>query len=174
MQETSSLSASISNFSPTRRSFKPAVFVCMVMALITLFPSNSTAQTPFLRELEDKAITTFEDGCRSIAAFLRLPVATGTFEQVLEELRKREIVRNKWAKADEPLTWGRISYMMCRALDIRGGLIMTATRRTTERYALRECLDRGLVPRQGNKVRYLSGADLMAVLYRMEVYVKSR
>lgn len=165
--------ASLFNFSPTRLTLKTAIFTIMAAALIMLFPSNSTAQAPPLRGMEEKGVATFEDGCRGIAAFLQLPVATDTFEKLLEELRNRKLVSKRWKPDhDAKLTWGRISYMLCRTLKVRGGLVMTLTG-TTERYAFRECMDNGLMPR-GFKQRYLSGADLMAVLYRAEVYTKTR
>jgi hypothetical protein len=151
-----------------------AVFltVFMIAAQIVLFSGNSGAQTSALRGLEDKGTATFEDGCRGIAALLKLPEASDPFDKLLEVLRKEKLVSKRWkAEPDASLTWGRISYMLCRALKIRGGLIMTLTG-TTERYAFRECVAKGLMPR-GSKGRYLSGADLMAILYRAEIYIKT-
>lgn len=147
----------------------------ILLASILLLPSGLLGQTlrqiDFLRNLPDKGIATFEDGCRGIAAVLKIPLPDPSFEKVAEELLARKIIRKEWtANPNTTLTWGRISYMVCRALKIRGGLTMTLIG-PTERYAYRECIDKGLMPK-GNKARFLTGADLMAVLHQMEVYIR--
>lgn len=94
-----------------------------------------------------------------------------SFEKIIEELKDKKVIPEKWnVKPETKLSWGRISFMVCRALRIKGGVIMRLTG-TTERYAYRELVDKNLMP-EGNKAKYLSGTDLMAILGRAEDYMR--
>lgn len=143
----------------------------LLLTFVVTLSSAALGQTDFLRGLPDKGVATFEDGCRGIAALLKISLPDPAFEKLAQELQDRKIIRKGWQeKPDAPLTWGKISYMLCRALKIRGGLIMTVVG-PTERYAYRECIDKGLMP-MGHKAKFLTGAELMAILYKGEVYIR--
>ena len=143
----------------------------LLLASVLMLPDVVSAQASFLRDLPDKGVATFEDGCRGIVALLKISLPDPAFEKVAKELLDRKIIRKDWAeKPATPLAWGRISYMVCRTLKIRGGLTMTIIG-PTERYAYRECIDKGLMP-MGHKAKYLTGADLMAILYKAEIYIR--
>ena len=143
----------------------------LLLTGIVLLTGSVHGQTDFLRNLPDKGVATFEDGCRGIATLLKISLPDPSFEKVAQELLDRKIIRKGWTeKPDSALTWGKISYMVCRTLKVRGGLIMTVVG-PTERYAYRECIDKELMP-AGNKAKFLTGADLMAILYKAEVYIR--
>lgn len=171
--------------------------LCLLSLCIICQNRVVLADTNVYRDLLDKGIATYEDGCRAISGFADIPAGTMTFEEVVSELKKKGIAGKRWRyKADKKLTRGIMAYMICNVLDIKGGLTMhaiDATQRFTsficrklgakddlalpdlgmaKRYAFLEFQQRKLVP-PGNKKTYISGHDLLAMLYRVEQYVKA-
>ena len=148
-------------------------------------------------DLVDKGVATYEDGCLAISYFAGIPVNTMTFDEVVAELNEKGIIGRRWKyRADETLTRGIMAYMTCKLLKIRGGLTMRVINAAkscaglmcsslkiknglavpdigmTKRYAFLECLDMGLMP-AGHKETFLTGHDLMALMYRIEQHIKA-
>lgn len=168
------------------------------MPLFFLFQNKSVlADNNIYRDLVDRGIATYEDGCRAISCFTNVPADSMTFEKLVLELKKKGIIGKRWKyKAEKPLTRGIVSYMICKVLNIKGGLTMRAidiTKRFTKfickklklkddfalpgfgmskRYAYLECQNMGIVP-IGHKKTYLSGHDLLALMYRIEQHIKA-
>jgi hypothetical protein len=171
--------------------------LCLLL-LFVLFQSKSVlADSNIYRDLIDRGVATYEDGCRSIARFVNVPEGTMTFEEVVLELKKKEIVGGRWEyKAEKPLTRGIMGYMICNVLNIKGGFVMRAINTTkrfaslicdklkikdglsfpdigmTKRYAYFECQSMGIEP-SGNIKIFLSGHDLLALMFRLEQYIKA-
>jgi len=66
-------------------------------------------------------------------------------------------------QADEPVTKGTMSYMICRALGMKGGIMMQIL--PGRRYAYREAVYHGLI-RQGSEYEPLTGPEAVGVLGR--------
>ncbi|MEE9176566.1 MAG: hypothetical protein V3U19_10385 [Thermodesulfobacteriota bacterium] len=173
-------------------------FNLLFLLLFFVFQNNNVlAKEGIYRELVDRGIATYEDGCRAISYFVDVPENTMTFEELVVELKKKGIIGKRWKyKAEKPLTRGIVSYMMCKVLNIKGGFTMRAidiTKRFTglirkklkikdgipvpdlgmsKRYAYLECENKGILPIGHNKL-YLTGHDVLAVMYRIEQYIKS-
>ena len=149
------------------------------------------------RELIERGVATYEDGCRAISAYVGIPADTMTFEEVVLALRQKEIVDRRWKYSpDKTLTRAIMAYMIFKVLDMKGGFTMHVTdgigRFTSfvcrklgisddfavpdigigRRYAFLEFQFKGIIP-QGNKRTFLTGHDLMAVMYRLEQYIKA-
>ena len=149
------------------------------------------------RDLAEKGVATYENGCRAILHFVNVPAEAMTFDEIVAELKEKGIIGRRWKyKADKTLTRGIMAYMTCKVLKIKGGLTMRAINATkrfaglicsglkikdglpfpdigmTKRYAHLECLDMGLMP-AGHKKKFLTGHDLLALLYRIEQYLKA-
>lgn len=149
------------------------------------------------RDLVEKSVVTYKDGCMAISYFVGIPADTMTFDEVVAGLKEKGIIGKRWKyKAEKPVTRGIMAYMGCRVLNIKGGLTMRTidtTKRFTrlicsklgikgdfglpdigisKRYAYLELQDMGLVP-AGHKKTFLTGHDLLALMYRMEQYIKS-
>ena len=149
------------------------------------------------RDLIERGVATYEDGCRAISAYVGVPAGTMTFEEVVSELKRKEIVDRRWKYSpDKTLTRAIMAYMIFKVLDMKGGLTMHVTdgigRFTSfvcrklgisddftvpdigigRRYAFLEFQFKGIIP-QGNKRTFLTGHDLMAVMYRLEQYIKA-
>jgi len=149
------------------------------------------------RELIERGVATYEDSCRAISAYVGIPADTMTFEEVVLALKKKEIVDGRWKyAADKTLTRAIMAYMIFKVLDMKGGFTMHVVNgmgRFTSfvcrklgisddftvpdigigrRYAFLEFQFKGIIP-QGNKRTFLTGHDLMAVMYRLEQYIKA-
>jgi len=150
------------------------------------------------RDLIERGVATYEDGCRAISAYVGIPADTMTFEEVVLALKKKEIVDSRWDyKPDKTLTRAIVAYMVFKILDMKGGFTMHVTdgigRFTSfvcrklgisddftvpdigigRRYAFLEFQFKGIIPR-GNKRTFLTGHDLMAIMYRLEQYIKAQ
>ena len=149
------------------------------------------------RDLIERGVATYEDGCRAISAYVGVPAGAMTFEEVVAELKRKEIVDRRWKYSpDKTLTRAIMAYMIFKVLDMKGGFTMHVTdgigRFTSfvcrklgisddfavpdigigRRYAFLEFQFKGIIP-QGNKRTFLTGHDLMAVMYRLEQYIKA-
>ncbi len=170
-----------------------------LLFLFFIFQSKgASAEENVYRDLVDKGVATYEDGCRAISYFVDVPENTMTFEELVVELKKKGIIGKRWKyKAEKPVTRGIMAYMVCRVLNIKGGLSMRTidtTKRFTrlicsklgikgdfglpdigigKRYAYLELQNMGLVP-TGQKKTFLTGHDLLALMYRIEQYIKAR
>ncbi len=176
---------------------KYKVFLYFLLLLFVFQNNNVLADKNIYRDLADRGIATYEDGCRAISYFVDVPESTMTFEELVLELKKKGIIRRRWKyKAEKPVTRGIMAYMICRVLNIKGGLTMRALdgieRFTSlirkrlkikddfalpdfgmnKRYAYLEFQHKGLVP-AGHKHTYITGHDMLAGLYRVEQYIKA-
>ncbi len=175
-----------------------STLLCL-LSLLFLFQCKSVlADNNIYRDLVERGVATYEDGCRAISHFVGVPADTMTFEEVVAELKKKGIIGKRWKyKAEKPLTRGIMAYMICKVLKIKGGLTLRAidiTNRFTnliskklkikddfalpdigmgKRYAYFECQNMGIVP-IGHKKTYLTGHDLLALMFRVEQHIKAK
>ncbi len=180
-----------------RRNISACALLCL-LSLFALFQSREAlAGENVYRELVERGIATYEDGCRAISAYVEIPAGSMTFEEVVLALKKKEIVDKRWDyKPDKVFTRGIAAYMIFKVLDMKGGFTMHAVNgigRFTRfacrklrisddftvpdigigrRYAYLEFQYKGIVP-PGNKKTFLTGHDLMAIMYRLEQYIKA-
>lgn len=180
---------------------KKNISVCTLLCLLLLFVifqrGEALAGKNVYRELVERGVATYEDGCRAISAYVDIPAGTMTFEEVVSALKKKGIVDRRWVyKPDKVFTRGIAAYMIFKVLDMKGGFTMHTLNglgRFTSfvcrklgisddftmpdigvgrRYAYLEFQFKGIIP-QGNKRTFLTGHDLMAVMYRLEQYIKA-
>lgn len=181
----------------SRKSIINFSLLCLLLLLLLFQGKAVSADNNVYRDLVDKGVATYEDGCRAISGFVDVPADTMAFDEVVAELKEKGIIGKRWKyKAEKPLTRGIMAYMVCRVLNIKGGLAMRTidtTKRFTrlicsklgikgdfglpdigasKRYAFLECLDMRLMP-TGHKKTFLTGHDLLALMYRIEQYIKA-
>jgi len=190
-----------------KRSISVCVLLCLLL-LSVLFQSREALADENIyrkaltdenvyRDLIERGVATYEDGCRAISAYVGVPAGAMTFEEVVSELKRKEIVDRRWKYSpDKTLTRAIMAYMIFKVLDMKGGFTMHVTdgigRFTSfvcrklgisddftvpdigigRRYAFLEFQFKGIIP-QGNKRTFLTGHDLMAVMYRLEQYIKA-
>jgi len=86
------------------------------------------------------------------------------FEQRLAGLEVKGLARADWRlQAEEPVTKGTLAYMLCRTLDIKGGVLMHLL--PSRRYAYREAIYYELMER-GSEYEPLTGPEAVGVLGR--------
>jgi hypothetical protein len=180
-----------------KRNIRVRTLLC-ILSLFVLFQSREAlADENVYRELIERGVATYEDGCRAISAYVGIPADTMTFEKVVLALKKKEIVDSRWEYApDKTLTRAIMAYMIFKVLDMKGGFTMHVVNGIGSftsfvcrklgisddftvpdigigrRYAFLEFQFKGIIP-QGNKRTFLTGHDLMAIMYRLEQYIKA-
>lgn len=128
-------------------------------------------RTGFFRKLHQSPQASFADTCRAMSLLFFDEDKGGEFESTRNVLIENGVVAKKWTYGPEsPVTKGMVSYMVCRALGIKGGVLMWVTG-TSQRYGLRECTWNGIVL-DGNVDQYITGGELLAILSRAEGYKK--
>jgi hypothetical protein len=127
-------------------------------------------QSPeFLDRLSSQKHVSENDAMRGILMLLDGQDAAKSFQDRVEALKGRSIVDSSWSfNAARPLTRGRLAYMLCQALEIRGGVILTLTG-PSQRYCVRELQYQGLLA-SGIMTTEISGGEFVAVLARADAY----
>ena len=180
-----------------KRSISVCALLCLLLLSVLFQSREALADGNVYRDLIERGVATYEDGCRAISAYVGIPADTMTFEKVVLALKKKEIVDARWEyKPDKTLTRAIVAYMIFKKLEMKGGFTMHAVNgigRFTSfvcrklgicddftapdigigrRYAFLEFQFKGIIP-QGNKRTFLTGHDLMAIMYRLEQYIKA-
>ena len=183
-------------FSCDKENIKTCALLCLLSFFVLFKSREALADENVYRELIERGIATYEDGCRAISAYVGIPADTMTFEKVVLALKKKEIVDSRWEYApDKTLTRAIMAYMIFKVLDMKGGFTMHVVNGIGSftsfvcrklgisddftvpdigigrRYAFLEFQFKGIIP-QGNKRTFLTGHDLMAIMYRLEQYIK--
>lgn len=146
------------------------------IGLVLLMPGVldiHASDTSFYRELAGKQVATLDDGYRAIC-ILRTGKDDGAkFEDRRALLVRDGIVPDSWpAEPQTKLTKGKLALMVCKALNIKGGLIARIFG-MTERYALRELAYLGIMPQKSGHL-FVSGTELLSVLSRAARYEARR
>ncbi|MDQ7779612.1 MAG: hypothetical protein RDV41_07865 [Planctomycetota bacterium] len=146
-----------------------SVTLIVVSAFLVVAPVTGASDTQFYRDLAKKQAATLDDGYRAIC-ILRAGKDDGAkFEDLRALLVKDGIAPDSWpAEPQTELTKGKLALMICKALDIKGGVIARIFG-MTERYALRELAYIGIMPQKSGHF-FVSGTELLSVLSRAARY----
>ena len=126
-------------------------------------------RTAYVRRLFEKNRATFGDACRSVQSLASDEHTDADFEAIHKQLVEKGTVVKGWdLKESSPVTRGVLAYMLCKTLKIKGGLTVRVFG-WSRRYAFRECLYVGLIPR-GTTGQYVTGRQLIDILGNAEVY----
>ncbi|HUT59271.1 MAG TPA: hypothetical protein VNA25_15585 [Phycisphaerae bacterium] len=127
-------------------------------------------QSPeFLDRVSSQKHVSENDAMRGILMLLDGQDAAKGFQQRVEALKGRNIVNSRWSfDAARPVTRGRLAYMLCQALNIQGGVILTLTG-PSQRYCLRELQYQGFLA-SGIMTTEIAGGEFVAVLARADAY----
>jgi len=146
--------------------------LCALVTAAAVLAAGATARADnsFYRVLLSKPNATRQDGARCVYALIGGD-PSAPFEDVLQGLSAKDAFKDEWARSvDESLTKCELAYMICKALDIKGGLTMRIFG-VWPGYALRELVFMKIMAR-GAGGKYVSGGELLAVLSRAENYMK--
>ena len=132
-------------------------------------PAGKEGRTAYLRRIFEKDRATYGDACRAVLSMLKDEHTDAAFAAVSGDLSGRGIVSADWGLQEGSLlTKGTLAYMLCQALEIKGGLTMRIFG-ISRRYALRECQHRRLIV-GGVTDEYVTGRELIDVITNATVH----
>ena len=132
-------------------------------------PPAKESRTAYLRRIFEKDRATYGDACRAILSVIKGEHTDADFAANAGDLTGRGVVSADWGlTAASLLTKGTLAYMVCRALDLKGGVTMRLFG-INRRYALRECIHRRLIER-GTVDEYVTGRELIDVVTNAAVH----
>lgn len=127
------------------------------------------ARTEYVRRLFEQDRATFEDACRMALSLASGRHEGGDFESLRRGLLERGLMDPAWTLGpSDSVTKGTVAYLLCRTLDLRGGLTIRIFG-LTRRYAFRECVYLGIFS-GGTPDEYVSGRELIDVIANAEFY----
>jgi hypothetical protein len=104
----------------------------------------------FLHYLATTPTVTVDEGARAALLTAGPTEQWPTFEARVAELQRQGAIDEDWAtEADETLSMGTLAYMLAVVCDVPAGVNMRVSEVTgigRRRYALRACVDAGLLP----------------------------
>jgi hypothetical protein len=147
-----------------------AVIVCApLVAQEKPAPSGKESRTAYLRRIFERDRATYGDACRAVLSLLKDEHTDADFGAISADLAGRGVVSSDWNLAEESLlTKGTMAYMLCQALELKGGLT-TRLFGMSRRYALRECQHRGLLT-GGVTDEYVSGREMIDAVTNATVF----
>jgi hypothetical protein len=132
-------------------------------------PAGKESRTAYLRRIFEKDRASYGDACRALLSLLKNEHTDADFAAVSGDLSGRGIVSADWNLQEKSLlTKGTLAYMLCQALEIKGGLTMRLFG-VSRRYALRECQHKALIV-GGVADEYVTGRELLDVITNASVY----
>ena len=130
-------------------------------------PAQSDAR--FFMLLSHKNVATMGDGYQAVAMLVRHEGALTDPAECRKMLVGRNVARATWGDdLQAPLPKGRLAYMVCQALGVKGGLTMRLFG-PTERYCLFECQYLELMV-GGAQYQHCPGGELVSVIDRADQY----
>jgi len=151
----------------------------MLLMVVALLAAPAVADTPaksdaqFFMLLGHKSVATLSDGYQAVAMLVRGEGKLLPPEECRTLLVERDIARKSWGDdMAVPLTKGKLAYMVCQALEIKGGLTMLLFG-PSERYCLFECLHLDLMA-NGARYQHCTGGELVGVIDRSDEYQQER
>jgi len=117
----------------------------------------------YISTLADKPVASMADAIVTLTLFEgESPWGRG-LDELATRLVEKEIFHSDWAMDEtDPLTFGKVSYMICQACEIPGGFWMRIFG-PSERYCFKEALYLEIIP-AGSTHRYLTGEQLLDIL----------
>lgn len=150
-----------------RRTMWLAVLLWAAQAVSADTPAESDAR--FFMLLSYKNVATMGDGYQAVAMLVRRDGALADPAACRDMLRQRGVARASWGDdLAAPVAKGRLAYMVCQALGIKGGLTMRLFG-PSERYCLFECQHLELMA-GGAVYQHCTGGELVSVIDRADVY----
>lgn len=117
----------------------------------------------YISALAEKPVASMADAIVTLTLFAgESPWGRG-LDELAARLVEKEIFHSDWTVDEtDPLTFGKISYLICQACEIPGGFWMRIFG-PSERYCFKEMLYLEIIP-AGSTHRYLTGEQLLDIL----------
>lgn len=161
-----------------RATFGPKVLAAVVLGVGLLLGTAEPAtasDSGFMRSLIDVKDATFEHGVKAIYLIDTRAKKVPDFNTCLVHLIKQKMVSLEWnLSPEQPLTHGRLAWMLFKVLRIKGGLSLRLTMAfvgLTERYAYRECTHIEVIADTGQLER-MNGETLLSTIRDTRTFQK--
>jgi hypothetical protein len=136
---------------------------------------NELDDDTFLASLADQALVTVDQCYRAMVILADGEDPFGSFEERRASLEGRDIARAAWGlKPDRNIDKGSAAFMVCRILQIKGGLnriLFGSWGLGDRRYAYRELVHRNLIRTPGVDYQPITGGELVALLGVADEYM---
>jgi len=127
------------------------------------------SRTAYLRRIFEKDKASYGDACRAVLSLIKSEHSDADFAAISGELNGRGVINAGWELQESSLlTKGTLAYMVCQALEIKGGVTLRLFG-INRRYALRECIHRRLIV-GGTTDEYVTGRELIDVITNATIY----
>jgi len=131
--------------------------------------SDPDAQLEFWHRLAEQPVTSNDDAFHGLLLFLDSEDPATDYAGRVEALQARGMLRAGFDEpAEQAIARGTLAAALARALNIRGGVLMTLTGRNP-RYAVRELQYMGLFPPSSENQTF-NGAEFLGVIGKAEDY----
>ena len=125
-------------------------------------PERDSAQLAY--ELSQKTWCSNNDAFSMVILLMDGEDKYHNFDERIVALDVKGIANAAWdIDADKPVTKGTLAYMLCRAMDIKGGLMMRLF--DSRRYSYREAVSQGLMLK-GSESEPLTGPEVVGIMGR--------
>ena len=136
-------------------------------------PNDITAQLDFWHELPGRSAVSNNEGLHGVILFFEGEDTTVSYEGRVDHLKNKGWLEEKF---DEPedmaMQRGLLSHVLCRAMEIKGGVMMRLTK-GNPRYAYKELVYLGVMP-DGSGQMVLDGLDYVGVISRAQDWLVVR
>ncbi|MBN2120824.1 MAG: hypothetical protein JW734_07205 [Candidatus Omnitrophica bacterium] len=129
----------------------------------------------YFRSLISKEIALQADACKSLAVLLNIDQEFQDLPSQINALKQKNIIPKKLTSSfnpQEPLRKGVAAYMFCKALDIKGGVVLRIFG-ISQRYALKELVFQEIM-RPGYERDVVSGKELVLMVTEAANYLISK
>ena len=140
-------------------------------------PPDDLDDLPYVHYLSRVPVVTVDEGMRAVLMLRGSTRQWPTFEQRQEELRRLGAVKDAWGlEHDQILNKGTLAYMLrtvCALPKSLSEVLAAPTGLGDRRYALRTCVDQGVLP-YGRAADPVSGGELLTALTGAERFCLGR
>ena len=126
----------------------------------------------FLDRVSSQKMVSENDAMRGVLMLVSGKDEAAAFGDRVARLREMKVVDASWDfAAERPITRGKLAYMLCQALHVQGGVILTLTG-PSQRYCVRELAYQGILA-SDIMTTQISGGEFVAVLGRADAFKKT-
>lgn len=130
-------------------------------------PNDLTAQLDFWHELPGRSAVSNNEGLHGVILFFEGEDTTGSYENRVSHLQDKGWLDDDFEEpADLAMQRGLLAHVLCRAMDIKGGVMMQLTK-GAPRYAYKELVYLGVMP-DGSGQMVLDGLDYVGTVSRAQ------
>ncbi len=133
-------------------------------------PSDTTAQLDFWHGLPGESAVSNDEAFHGVLLMFDGHDDTLSYDKRVEILKEREWLTSGFAEAgDIAMSRGTLSYILVRAMDVKGGVMMFLTSRN-HRYSTLELQRLGVMP-PGSELMVIDGLDYVGTMSKAQDFM---